>query len=595
EIDELIGRSVETLVPDGARGVHPGHRAKYLRDPRIRRMGFGRELIGRRKDGTAVPVEIGLSSFLSGGERLVSVVVADISARKQIEEKLQAANETLGAIVESSPVATILFDRQHAVRLWNPAAERIFGWSADEMVGQPIDLITPEPEREEARAFRARILAGETVSGVELRRLHRTDGVIEVVLYGAPQRDAHGRVVGVVELLADISAQRRLEEQLLQAQKMESIGRLAGGVAHDFNNILTAITGFSELLLMDLPQGSPARDSVEAIRQASERASGLTQQLLAFSRRQVLQPRVLDLNEAIRAIEPMLRRLIGEHISLAINLRRRIGHIQADPSQLEQVVLNLVVNARDAMPDGGRLSIETGTADFDEGYAAEHFELNPGRYVMLAVSDTGVGMDRATRAHMFEPFFTTKERGQGTGLGLATIYGIVRQSGGHIWLYSEPGRGTTFKLYFPFVASGVVEEAAPSPPAVGGDETILLVEDEDTVRDIASVVLERGGYRVLAAIDGREAIAVEQSFRGQIDLLVTDVVMPGMSGPDLARRIKARRPGLRALFLSGYTEDMIGGQEDLDVGDAFLGKPFTPDSLARKVRDVLAARVTAAR
>jgi PAS domain S-box-containing protein len=513
-------------------------------------------------------------------------------AERAARERAEAEHEQralLAQIVESAEDGIVSTTLDGTVTSWNAGATRIFGYSADEMIGRPLDRIVPENRRAETHELRRKIARGEPVKAHETERVARGGRRVDVSLTIWPLRDSQGRIVGESRIDRDITARRQLEEQLLQAQKMESIGRLAGGVAHDFNNILTAITGYSELLISDLPDGSPAQEYVEAIRGAAERAASLTQQLLAFSRRQVLQPQVLDPNDVVGRMEPLIRRLIGEHIELEASLRAT-GSIRADPSQLEQVVLNLAVNARDAMPGGGRLSVVSEDAEFDDVYAAEHFEVVPGRYVLLAVTDSGIGMDAPTRARVFEPFFTTKEHGKGTGLGLATIYGIVRQSGGHIWLYSEPGHGTTFKIYFPLVSPATGEHQPARQPAPSrGTETILLVEDEQAVRELARLVLERQGYRVLAAADGREAQRVERGARERIDLLVTDVVMPGIGGPDLAARLLQRRPDLRVLYLSGYTQDAVGPGNELESGLSFLGKPFTPDTLARKVREVLTA------
>ena len=372
---------------------------------------------------------------------------------------------------------------------------------------------------------------------------------------------------------------------------MEAIGRLAGGVAHDFNNILTAIGGYTDLLLADLPAGDHRRHDVEEISQAAQRAAGLTHQLLAFSRRQVLQPKVISFNALVPDIEKMLRRLIGEDILLATVLDRRLGNVRADPGQLEQVIVNLAVNARDAMPNGGRLTIETRNVELDEVYATDHPSVKPGRYVMLAVTDTGVGMDEETKARIFEPFFTTKVRGKGTGLGLATVYGIVQQTGGHIWPYSEPGRGTTMRVYLPRVddPTDPIEHPGDAALAVGGTETILIVEDEAPVRAVTRHLLQRNGYTVMEAADGPAALAlVDGEAAGQhIDLLLTDVIMPGMSGRELADQLRVRRPNLRVLFMSGYTDDAVVRHGMLEPGLAYLEKPFRPTTLLRKVRGVL--------
>jgi diguanylate cyclase (GGDEF)-like protein len=416
------------------------------------------------------------------------------------------------------------------------------------------------------------------------------------VLTTAPARPPEDAARGTILSFGDMTERKRArealrqsEEQLRQSQKMEAVGRLAGGVAHDFNNLLTAITGYSQLALNGLGDRDPVRKDIEEIRKAADRAASLTHQLLAFSRRQVLEPKVLDLNAVVADMETMLRRLIGEDIDLISILDPAAGQVTADPGQLEQVLLNLAVNARDAMPQGGKLVIETANAELDEAYAARHVAVRPGPYVMLAVSDTGHGMDAETRARVFEPFFTTKEPGKGTGLGLSTVYGIVKQSGGHIWVYSEPEHGTTFKIYLPRVedaAETPVPHAQPLTPA-GGAETILLVEDDGGVRSLARRVLESKGYRVLEARQGDEALAISAWYDGPIALMLTDLVMPGKGGRELARCFASVRPDMRVLYMSGYTDNAIFQQQVFDPGTAFLSKPFTPDELARKVREVL--------
>lgn len=384
---------------------------------------------------------------------------------------------------------------------------------------------------------------------------------------------------------------RRLEEQLRQAQKMEAIGQLAGGVAHDFNNILTAITGYSELLLDELSPDSPLRDDVSEIRKAADRAATLTRQLLAFSRKQILALRVLDLNVLVADMDKLLRRLLGEDVDLVTKLDPALGAVKADPGQLEQVIVNLAVNARDAMPEGGKLTIETRNADLDESYAREHLPVTPGRYVLLAVSDTGTGMSQETQVHLFEPFFSTKEKGKGTGLGLATVYGIVKQSGGYIWCYSEVGHGSTFKVYLPLVEEPAQPLAAPrarTKPARGW-ETVVVVEDEEGVRLLARRVLKAQGYTVLEATDGAAAVALAREHAGPLHLLLTDVILPASSGRKLADELVTLRPGLKVLYMSGYTEDAIVHRGVLDPGTAFLHKPFSPDDLTLKVREVLDA------
>ncbi len=386
-----------------------------------------------------------------------------------------------------------------------------------------------------------------------------------------------------IAFVSDISQRKQLEDQLLHAQKMEAVGRLAGGVAHDFNNMLTVISGYNRMILDELSTLDPLRGYAEEILKAADRAGALTQQLLAFSRRQVMQPRVISVNAVVAQTEKMLRRLIGEDVELLFGLASDAGNIKADPGHVEQAIVNLAVNARDAMPLGGRMNIETANVHLDETYARTHMGVTPGDFVMIAVSDTGIGMDAETRRRIFEPFFTTKEKGKGTGLGLATVYGIVKQTGGDIWVYSEPNRGTTFKLYFPRVSEPAVESVGPETQSTAGaSETILVVEDEKAVRDLTMRMLERLGYRLLAAGSGAEAIEVSRAFAGTIHLLLTDVVMPNMSGRQLADELALSRPGMKVLYLSGYTENTVLHHGVLDANVEFLPKPFSREVLSRK-------------
>jgi signal transduction histidine kinase len=418
----------------------------------------------------------------------------------------------------------------------------------------------------------------------------KREGYLDQLTSAVERAIAHDRVDRLnAQLRGELAARERIHAQLLQAQKVEGIGRLAGGVAHDFNNLLTVILTYTECVLQAIPEGDPLRTDLLEVRNAGERAAAMTRQLLAFSRKQVLQPVPLSLNEVATGIEQMLRRLLGEDIDFVQVLAPDLGVVRADPSQLEQVILNLAVNARDAMPDGGKLTLETSNVEIDEEYAARHVAARPGPYVQLAVTDTGCGMDEHTRARLFEPFFTTKEIGKGTGLGLSTAYGIVKQSGGDIWVYSEPGRGTTFKIYLPrdLSATAVALKTRPTVTQVTGTETVLVVEDEEQLRKLSRRSLEAAGYTVLTAADGDEAMQVSARHPGDIHLVFTDVVMPRISGRVLAQELARARPGIKVLYTSGYTDDAIVHHGVLNPGTHFVAKPFTSADLTRKVREVL--------
>jgi two-component system cell cycle sensor histidine kinase/response regulator CckA len=520
-------------------------------------------------------------------DQLLSVLGKAVE-RRRLTEALRETNQTLEAVVEASPLAMWVVGPDGTVEMWNPAAERIFGWRRDEVLGHPLPIVAAD-HAEESRQIRERGLRGEAVVGVEAQRQRKDGARVEISESTAPMRDAGGAVLGVLAIAADITERKQLEEQLRQAQKLEALGGLAGGIAHDFNNLLTVIGGRSQIAAWDLPPDSKVRHHLDLIAQTVERAAGLTRQLLAFSRKQVLEPRVLDLGETVTEMMPMLRRLIGEDLDLATTSEPGLWRVKADPSQIEQVIMNLVVNARDAMPDGGRLTIETRNSELDEAYAKVHAGVEPGAYVMLAVTDTGHGMHAKILAQIFQPFFTTKEPGKGTGLGLATVYGIVKQSGGHIWVYSEVGQGTSFKVYLPRVEEAATVVTTVPQRARRGTETILLTEDDDQVRALARETLELSGYTVLEAASPTDALRIALQHSGVIHLLLTDVVMPGMNGRALADRLLALRPDLKVLFMSGYPASAIGHHGVLDPGTAFLQKPFTPGSLARKVGEVLDA------
>jgi signal transduction histidine kinase/ActR/RegA family two-component response regulator len=438
------------------------------------------------------------------------------------------------------------------------------------------------------------VLRGDRPNGstVTLRLIHKDGTVIWIEQKNVLVRDPDGRLVAIEGIARDITDRRTLEEQLQQAQRLEGVGRLAGGVAHDFNNLLTVINGYNQMALDDLPSDHPLRENLAEVRDASERAAALTQQLLAFSRKQLISPTVLNINESVVQIEKMLQRLIGEDVDLRTHLAPDLGNVLADSGQLQQVIMNLAVNSRDAMPGGGSLLIETRNVHVDGTYVTEYAEVRQGPYVMVGVTDSGVGMTREVQAQLFQPFFTTKPQGVGTGLGLATVYGIVKQAGGWIWVYSEVGRGSTFKIYLPIIDQPATPVQAIPKTDVRGTETILVVEDQADVRKLTVKALKKLGYKVHSASRPDEALALAQSFPEPIHLLLTDVVMPGMTGRDLADRMAKLLPGLPILFMSGYTDDAIVQYGVLDPGVAYIAKPFTADSLGQKVRETLGARLT---
>jgi len=542
----------------------------------------------RRPDGSRIPVEFHVGRMQDGGTvcgcRDLSQHQQAEKARAEAETKYRMLVEHVNAI---SYIAEIgIHGRWYYI---SPQVENILGYTPEEWLAlapdwdqhiHPDDLPVVLAAEEQSRngfPFQAEF------------RVHRKDGRevwlsdTAVIVQGS---DSHPVMEGI---MVDITERKALETQLQQSRKMEAVGRLAGGIAHDFNNLLTIISGYTELALSRPQLPSDAHADIERIENASGRAAALVRQLLAFSRKQVMQPKILDLNKIVLNLDSLLRRLMDERIDMVTRVKDDLGKVKADPAQVEQVIMNLVVNARDAMPEGGRLVVETCNTDLDASYAVDHVSVKPGRYVMLAVSDTGVGMDRQTVAHIFEPFFTTKESGRGTGLGLSTVYGIVKQSGGYIWVYSEPGKGSTFKVYLPRVdeVSEAASSAQAAPRAQRGTETILVVEDEEAVRELIQTVLKEKGYDVIPSLDPQHAEQIAARFPGEIHLLLTDMVMPGTSGRELAERISARRREIRVLFMSGYTDNVITSGGMLEEGLAFLQKPFSPGALVQKVREVL--------
>jgi PAS domain S-box-containing protein len=557
-----------------------------------------RFVISRIGDLTEDITQIGASGNLSarlkvsGKDELAFLGTAINGMLEDLENSQIDRHEgraRLSLIMEKMPAVLWTTDKDLRFTSGMGAGLEKLGSNSAELTGKTLFeyFHTEDPEWTPIRAHR-RALAGESITyEFEWQNL-----VFET--HVRPLHSSEGELLGVIGVALDITDRKHLADQLRQSAKMQAVGELAGGVAHDFNNLLMVVKGHAEMLTerlakVPMDQAASARHNVEQIQQAAERAAALTRQLLAFSRMQVLQPRILDLNDAIAGMIQMVSRVIGENIELAFLPGGKLGCVKADPTQMEQVLLNLVVNARDAMPDGGRLTIETSNVELDREYVAQHAVVEPGPYVMLTVSDTGTGMDEATQARIFEPFFTTKGQGRGTGLGLATVYGVVKQSGGYIWVYSELGHGTTFKVYLPLVrneAEKVAAEKAVSGPAPG-TETILFVEDEESVRELVSEYLSARGYRVLEASDGLQALDLAEKHNGAIQLLITDVVMPRLSGRELATRLAAKRPGMKVLYISGYTDDSIFRHGVLEGGMAFLQKPFNLKSIAQKVREVL--------
>jgi PAS domain S-box-containing protein len=515
--------------------------------------------------------------------------VLDITERKRAELALVETSQTLEAIVHASPAAIVAIDVEGDVVLWNPAAAELFGWSADEVIGRPLPVI-PEDRLQEFREHRERCLRGATVTGLETRHRRKDGSSVDVILSAAPLRRAEGAIAGLVALVMDVTRARQLEEQLRQSQKMEVVGQLAGGLAHDFNNLLTVIQSYAQLLLERARNGDPMRASLVEIDAAARSAATLTRQLLAFASRQFLHPQVVDLNVVVQDVEGMLRRVIPESIRLVTDLEPRLGAVSADPGQMEQVLLNLCLNARDAMPEGGELLVATRNVDArDEALSLERGQ--PGPEVLLLVADTGCGMDEETKGRIFEPFFTTKPVGKGAGLGLAVVYGIVKQSGGEIAVTSSPGGGTTFAIRLARVEEGPLPPTSPETwsgdVSLTGSETILLVEDHAGVREVCRHTLSDRGYTVLEARDGNEALAILGDRAVRVDIVVSDLVMPQMGGRELTRRAVELRPEIAVLLLSGYEEEAVGSPGAFELSVPRLLKPFTPEALARNVREAL--------
>ncbi len=559
------------------------------------------EITAKRKDGSEFLIERTTTRLDARSPPIIMGFIRDLSERVKAEAAVREAQARFTRLAESGLVGIMIAENTGRIADANDAFLNMVGYSRADLAAGLVSWssMTP-PEWISMNAEATEQLRIRGVAGPWEKEYLRKDGARVPVLVGVATLEGNRNISLSIDLTARNQAEagraraeealRHSQEQLRQAQKMEAVGRLAGGVAHDFNNVLSVIMSYSDLILGDLKPADPLRGDIEEIRKAASRAAGLTHQLLLFSRQQVVEPRVVDLHEVLTSMDKMLQRILGEDVDLLLVAPRSGGRVKADPSHVEQVILNLVVNARDAMPTGGKLTIETANIVLDADYANTHLPAKAGQYVMMAVTDTGSGMDRDTQSRIFEPFFTTKEKGKGTGLGLSTVFGIVQQSGGSIWVYSEPGQGTTFKIYLPRV-DAEVEVLTPTlaPTTLRGSETILLVEDEEQVRTVVVGVLRRQGYHVIPAQNAGEALLLCERHPGKIDLLLTDVVMPQMSGPELAKRLATTRPEVRVLCMSGYTDDSIVRHGVLETGVAFIQKPITPALLTRKVREVLDA------
>jgi PAS domain S-box-containing protein len=583
--EELIGQTAEVLMASRYRAVYRHRRLNSILLPGSPIISL--TLAGCRKGGDEFPIEVSLTSIQTDSETLIIGAINDISARRQAENARQLSEEQYRSLFENAVFGIFRTGATGSIVDVNPSFCSMLGYdSAPELIGRPIfDFFQHQSQR---LAMLQKLDSGDRIGSFDAMWRRRDGKTVAVRLDGRILRNTQGEVRGLEMFVEDVTYRLAVEEQLRHSQKMEAIGRLADSIVHDFNNLIAVILTQSELV-MELEDLASICRETEVILNAADRAGALTRQLLAFSRKQAVQPRVFNLNDLLHNMDQMLGRLLPQDVEFNTLFSPDLGNILADPSQIEQVVMNLVVNARDAMPDGGRLTVETCNVELDDFYAREHLDVLPGRYVMLTVSDTGTGMSEEVRSRLFEPFFTTKRAGEGTGLGLSTVYAIVKKAEGHVWLYSEPNRGTAFKVYFPRVASAVesIKEEKDAVRAANRSAVILLVEDEERLRRSIQQLLERAGYVVLAASSGAEAIRILDENVSSIDLVLTDVGLAHIRGPELVERLKDRRPQMKAIYMSGFGTDSLRPNERAQLGDSFIQKPFHKDALLTQLARVL--------